>query len=226
MIRELGGHVREGANLLAVLNGVSNAPIRLEHLAVRLTYEDFAAIGSGLGSASFIVLSDQDSAVDAAAEVARFLAVESCGQCTACKGDAVAIAERLGAWHELARYDDENRKAIAAALSTVTDGARCALATQTQTVVGALLEMAPATPVRVRRSLHIGPALDLVDEVLMVDDNERRKRPDWSMASSTTEIVEDGLEAWPAQLASDGTWRFSEEHGHEWVTRRTTSRAR
>ena len=43
--------------------------------------EAMAAVGSGLGSAGFFVIGDDVEPVS----VARFLAIESCGQCTHCK---------------------------------------------------------------------------------------------------------------------------------------------
>ena len=54
------------------------------------------AIGSGLGAAAFIVIDDTtDIAVASRRRVSRFLAVESCGQCTPCKQDGLAITDAL-----------------------------------------------------------------------------------------------------------------------------------
>jgi NADH-quinone oxidoreductase subunit F len=50
-----------------------------------VSYEGLAAIGSGLGSAGFIVYDDTRSMLAVARSVSRFLYVESCGQCRACK---------------------------------------------------------------------------------------------------------------------------------------------
>ena len=47
--------------------------------------------------AGFIVFDDADDLVAVAAGVSRFLAVESCGQCTPCKQDGLEIAEILRA---------------------------------------------------------------------------------------------------------------------------------
>ena len=70
----------------------SSTPARLD---TPLTYEDMEAAGSGLGACGFIVFDDADDMVAVAAGVARFLAVESCGQCTPCKQDGLAIAAIL-----------------------------------------------------------------------------------------------------------------------------------
>ena len=58
-----------------------------------LTYEDMEAAGSGLGAAGFIVFDDATTSSPSPQGVARFLAVESCGQCTPCKQDGLAIAD-------------------------------------------------------------------------------------------------------------------------------------
>ena len=84
LIEEAAGGV-QGDHVIAVLNGASGAPIPVADLDTPLTYEDMKGIGSALGSASFIVLDDTTDVAAVAAGVARFLAVESCGQCTPCK---------------------------------------------------------------------------------------------------------------------------------------------
>ena len=78
-----------------VLNGVSAAPLTPAELDTPLTYEDMAAIGSGLGTASLFVVGDDTDMTAVAAGISRFLAVESCGQCTPCKFDGLAIADSL-----------------------------------------------------------------------------------------------------------------------------------
>jgi NADH:ubiquinone oxidoreductase subunit F (NADH-binding) len=58
-----------------------------------------------------------------AAGAARFLAVESCGQCTPCKTDGLTIADALDRMctGNGDRYDLDT---VTRALSTVADGAR------------------------------------------------------------------------------------------------------
>ena len=97
-----------------------------------------AAIGSGLGSAGFVVLDDHDDLVAAVAGVSRFLAVESCGQCTPCKEDGLVLAERL-ATLAASRATDADLKAIADRVRTVATGARCNLGRQQEAIVGGLL---------------------------------------------------------------------------------------
>src|SRR5262249_31547640 len=87
VIDELGGGARPGREIRAVLPGVSTGFIPASALDTPISYEALAAIGSGLGSGSFCVFDDSDDLVAATAGAIRFLAVESCGQCTPCKQD-------------------------------------------------------------------------------------------------------------------------------------------
>ena len=96
-IETIGGGVDVGRRVTAVLMGVANAVLTGDQLDTPLTYEAMRDAGSGLGSAGFIVLADDDDLLAAAAGVARFLAVESCGQCTPCKQDGLALADALTA---------------------------------------------------------------------------------------------------------------------------------
>lgn len=53
--------------------------------SVPLDFDGLAQWGSLIGSAAVVVLSDQDSVVQAAQNMAQFFASESCGQCTPCR---------------------------------------------------------------------------------------------------------------------------------------------
>ena len=52
---------------------------------VPLDFDTLQEYGSFIGSAAVVVLSDQDSAKDAALNMLRFFEDESCGQCTPCR---------------------------------------------------------------------------------------------------------------------------------------------
>ena len=95
LIELVGGGLIGDTRMRAVLVGVSGAVIGPNELDVAVSYEAMAAIGSGVGSAGFIVVSDEYSAIDVAAGVSRFLAIESCGQCTPCKVDGLRISAGL-----------------------------------------------------------------------------------------------------------------------------------
>jgi NADH-quinone oxidoreductase subunit F len=183
----IGGGPRAGRSIRAVLPGVSNRFIDGSALDTPVSYEALAAIGSGLGSAGFIVFDDADDLVAVAAGVARFLAVESCGQCSPCKLDGLRMAELLDAATrgEAGTNDlDELRSRIA----KVADGARCSLATQQQVVAASLLEAFPAdiaahlernapstTPYLIAELVGIDD-----DGVARVDEHHADKQPDWT----------------------------------------------
>ena len=182
----IGGGGRKRTPIKAVLNGVSAAPLPATLLDTPLTYEDMTAVGSGLGTASLIVVGEGTDMTAVAAGAARFLAVESCGQCTPCKADGLTIADALerlcggtGDQHDL--------DTVSKALTTVADGARCNLASQQQAVVAPIL--AGWDDEVVRRATGaaetVTPVLvagvtGIEDGVARLDEAQRTKQPDWT----------------------------------------------
>lgn len=79
------GGPRPGRRFKAVLPGVSAAVLLPGKFDTPLGFDALREAGSSLGSAGFIVLDDSSSIPRVAQAVARFLYVESCGQCPACK---------------------------------------------------------------------------------------------------------------------------------------------
>jgi NADH-quinone oxidoreductase subunit F len=186
VIDTAAGGVLRGVTVRAVLVGVSSAVVTADQLDTELSYEAMRAIGSGLGSAGFIVVGDNTDVVSVAAGVSRFLAVESCGQCTPCKQDGAEIAQLL-ANATMGEGSADDLTTIKARLETVADGARCSLAAQQQAVVGSLLNGfdkqvtsrfdPDATPVEV----HLVAALvDIGEQGATVDTSFLGKQPDWS----------------------------------------------
>ena len=183
VIDALGGGMLPGHEIAAVLPGVSNPPLGPAALGTPLSYEDMVAAGSGLGSGSFIVIDDNTSLVDVAAGVSQFLSVESCGQCEHCKADGLEIAASLRAL---------DLDPVADLLRTVRRGARCALAGQTERVVGGLLALAgddQGTGV----PYPIVPLVDIVDGRAVDDVSFLEKRPDWTFGGQRSSGV------WPVQ---------------------------
>ena len=186
VIEEISGGTFPGRRITAVLSGVSNTIIRGDQLDAPVSYEGMAAIGSGLGSAGFMVLDDTDDPVAFVAGVSRFLAVESCGQCTACKLGGLALS---GLLEQLCQNQVGPREMalIGERVDTVADGARCYLATQQQVVVRSLLDRfaedveahangaAPAVEPTV-----VAELLDVADGTATVDLHHAEKQPDWT----------------------------------------------
>lgn len=185
-IESVGGGVLDGRRVKAVLVGASSPLVEAEHLDTPLTFEHMRAIGSGLGAGGYLVLDDAADLAAVAAGVARFLAVESCGQCTPCKWDGLSLRDLL-AKVCANEADERDLDEIRGRVATVADGARCSLAYQHQDVIGSVvarhLEELEAhvrgrvPPVEVA---VITPILDLVDGQVLLDDHEAAKQPDWT----------------------------------------------
>jgi NADH:ubiquinone oxidoreductase subunit F (NADH-binding) len=182
----VGGGPREGRRITAVLPGVANALIPEAHLDTPLTYEDMASIGSGLGSGGFTVFDDADDLTSVVAGVSRFLAVESCGQCTPCKQDGLALADLLDGLSRSAATEGDV-DLVRDRLSTVTDSARCSLATQHQVVVTSLLDLFPHEIAGHSQGGTEGvePAvvaelIDIEGDVAVIDEHHAQKQPDWT----------------------------------------------
>jgi NADH:ubiquinone oxidoreductase subunit F (NADH-binding) len=182
----IAGGPRKEREIVAVLGGVSNALLTAEHLDVPLTYEDMAAAGSGLGSCGFLVFDDETDFVAVAHGVSRFLAVESCGQCTPCKDDGRSIAAGLD---RMRRSDAEpdDLDVVLEKLDTIVEGARCFLAQQHQTVIRSIIAAfhgqfrahadgttAPVDP------FPIAEIVDLQGQAVVINERQLRKQPDWT----------------------------------------------
>ena len=186
VIDELGGGLPDGRRISSVLSGVAHPLITPDLLDTRLDFDEMNEAGIGLGAAGFIVFDDETDLVAVAHGVSRFLAVESCGQCTPCKQDGTTIAALLD---RLRRYDAEDLDVmgIADRVRTVADNARCYLAYQHQRVVGSLLDRFPDV---VQHHLDggdtlsdvelIAPIIDFEDDRALLDDRHLQKQPDWT----------------------------------------------
>ena len=183
----VGGGVAPGRHVKAVYSGVANAVVTGDQLDVAVTYEDMAAIGSGMGAGGFVVYDDSTCMVEVAHLFSRFLAVESCGQCPACKLGSGAITESL-AHIEAGTATDNTNDSLVGWLGKVTDGNRCYLAVEEQLVVASTLHafraevdehLATAGCPR-HRGLLLPKLVDLRDGVATYDAKQARKRPDWT----------------------------------------------
>ncbi|MGV0986090.1 MAG: NADH-ubiquinone oxidoreductase-F iron-sulfur binding region domain-containing protein [Limnohabitans sp.] len=86
LVDEHCGGMAEGHTLYAYLPGGASGGILPARLAdVPLDFDTLQPHGCFIGSAAVMVLSESDSAREAALNVMRFFAHESCGQCTPCR---------------------------------------------------------------------------------------------------------------------------------------------
>jgi NADH:ubiquinone oxidoreductase subunit F (NADH-binding) len=181
------GGPRPGRRFKAAFSGVSSGVLTADRFDTPLTYEDFAAVGSGLGAAGFVVYDDTADMTSVVRELSRFLAVESCGQCPPCKQGCAAITEHLTTIVE-GRGEAHDLEVIQARLQSVTDSNRCALGAGEQVVVGSVLRAFPEE-VAARVAGGAGRVADVVvplvkdvapDGTVTYDLRHRRKRPDWT----------------------------------------------
>ena len=187
-IDEVAGGLSRSRVVRAVLCGVSAGPLPPELLDTPLTYEDMAQAGSGLGTASLIVVCEGADMTAVAAGAARFLAVESCGQCTPCKRDGLVLAEALERLCA-GQGQEGDLDTITSALRTIADGARCNLASQQQAVVGRILHRWPDEPAAhavagasggTVEPLLVSEVVELADGEVTLDIRRRTKQPDWT----------------------------------------------
>jgi NADH-quinone oxidoreductase subunit F len=175
------------ARIKAVCSGVANPVLTADHLGTPLSYEGFRAVGSGMGAGGFIVFAEDACMVEAARQISRFLSIESCGQCNACKRGSAEITAGLERIEAGTAGDDELGN-LARWFGRVTDGNRCYLAVQEREVVSSFLR---AFPEEFAEHLERGacprprpfllPKLDdLVDGEVVIDLAHLRKRPDWT----------------------------------------------
>lgn len=87
MIYGLGGGMKPGRKLKAVIPGGSSAPVLTAEEAEKATldYEALAGMGTMLGSGAIIVIDDSQCMVDMLGVLTHFYHHESCGQCTPCR---------------------------------------------------------------------------------------------------------------------------------------------
>jgi formate dehydrogenase beta subunit len=94
LVDEYCGGMLDGHTLYAYLPGGASGGIFPANLAhVPLDFDTLQPYGGFIGSAAVIVLSQHDSARDAALNMMRFFAHESCGQCTPCRAGTVKAAK-------------------------------------------------------------------------------------------------------------------------------------
>jgi NADH-quinone oxidoreductase subunit F len=177
-------------DIKAVYSGVSSAVILPRHLDVPLGFDEFAEAGIGMGSGGFVVYDSSRPIVDVLATLIRFLAVESCGQCNACKLGNLAMDEIL-AKVQRGEAEQTDLEALLRRSHTVTDQNRCYLPVGSQLLVGstveafveefvATVERGEPTPGGVPV-----PLIDHLDEAtgeVTYHPRYHLKQPDWSYA--------------------------------------------
>ncbi|HOZ64564.1 MAG TPA: NAD(P)H-dependent oxidoreductase subunit E [Burkholderiaceae bacterium] len=98
LIDEYCGGMLDGHTLYAYLpGGASGGIFPASHANVPLDFDTLQPHGGFIGSAAVIVLGQHDKARDAALNMMRFFAHESCGQCTPCRVGTAKAAKLMEA---------------------------------------------------------------------------------------------------------------------------------
>ena len=212
-IRVLVSELAGADDILAVYSGTSNSVFTADVLELPMDFDSFAEAGTGLGSGGFMVYDTSRDIVQVCATLARFLAIESCGQCLACKLGTAEMFDRLdrlaaghGSMDDLAEIRERT--------VTVTDQNRCYLPVGAALVVRSTLDVFNDDFERRARgqdgSFHPAAAIDVpkIESIdpdtgeVVLDRNYWRKRSDWSYAPDVAEVPDPSGAETPADVPS------------------------
>jgi len=202
LIYQAAGGPYQNRSVKAVLSGVAAPVITPNRLDTAADFASMELAGSALGSAGFIVFDDTRSMPRLAQAVSRFLYVESCNQCTACKHGLRTASEALdGLFGAPTTKIDDYLRALYGARSA-PQANRCYLPVQGAALIPSLLETFEedfedqlGLPLGSPEPILIAQIRDFDDErrAFTLDDRQARKQPDWSYAEeprpSATRVV-------------------------------------
>ncbi len=188
---EVGGGPPPGRTFKAALPGVSAAPILPERFDIPADFGSLRLVGSGLGSAGFILFDDQTSMPRVAQAVARFLYVESCNQCSACKEGLRTASRALDEIFDPAKATPDDPERALFGAWRAPQGNRCYLPVQGATVIPSLMQRFRAEiDAQVSHPTGAPPAyvlpkladFDEASRTFTVDSMQRLKLPNWTYA--------------------------------------------
>jgi NADH:ubiquinone oxidoreductase subunit F (NADH-binding) len=189
LIHGIGGGPQDGREVKVVFPGASSTIITPEQFDTPMSFEAMGAVGTGLGAGAFVVYDESACIVRAALAFSRFLYVESCAQCPACKHGTRHITELL---ERVDRGDGSQMdiETILARSMTVTDAQRCALPTGESLIAQSAIQVfgdefaehfgsGCSSP----REIQLPKIVDIDEHGGFVyDDQYRFKQPDWTYA--------------------------------------------
>ncbi len=101
MINEVGGGMRGGKKLKAVIPGGSSCPVlKADECDLAMDFDTLAAAKSMLGSGGVVVMDEDTCMVKACLRIMRFYAHESCGWCIPCREGTTWLRKLLTRFHE------------------------------------------------------------------------------------------------------------------------------
>jgi NADH-quinone oxidoreductase subunit F len=139
LVEELAGGTPESRVVKAIFPGASNTVLLPDQLDTAMDFDSMRQVGSGLGAGGFAVFDDSACIVQAAYRYSRFLYVESCGQCPACKfgtGEVTEALQRI----EAGGGSDRDVELILVQARGSTGGQKCALPTGESLLMQSLVQ--------------------------------------------------------------------------------------
>ncbi len=118
LIETVGGGLRDGGTLRAILPALSCAFVSAEHLDTSIDHDTLKELGSSPGCGGVTLITDRDDVLARLHEIARFFMAEQCGQCPPCRMETNQLA------HVLAGVRDGKPGDYAGAITKVTAFAR------------------------------------------------------------------------------------------------------
>lgn len=101
MINEVGGGVRGGRKLKAVVPGGSSCPVlKADECDIAMDFDTLAKAKSMLGSGGVVILDETTCMVKFALRIMKFYAHESCGWCIPCREGTAWLQKTLTRFHD------------------------------------------------------------------------------------------------------------------------------
>jgi NADH-quinone oxidoreductase subunit F len=101
MINEVGGGMRNGKKLKAVIPGGSSCPVlKAEECDLAMDYDTVAKAKSMLGSGGVVIMDEDTCMVRCAVRIMKFYAHESCGWCIPCREGTTWLKKLLVRFHD------------------------------------------------------------------------------------------------------------------------------
>jgi NADH-quinone oxidoreductase subunit F len=179
-------------DIQAIYPGTSNSVITPDVLDLPLDFDSFTEAGTGLGSAGLVVYDMSRDIVQVCATLARFLAIESCGQCLACKLGTADMFERLDRLVSGSGTETDIAE-IRRRTETVTDLNRCYLPVGAALLIRSTLDLfSDAFHAHIGQASDPAVAVDVpkitawddAQRTFVLDVDYRHKRSDWSYADT------------------------------------------
>jgi NADH-quinone oxidoreductase subunit F len=190
LVEGFGGGAPEGRTVKALFPGASNTVIIPEQLDTPMDFDSMRQVGSGLGAGGFAVFDDSACMVRAASLYSRFLWVESCGQCPACKFGTGEVTKALDAI-ETGRGSGQDVELILVRARGSTDGQKCALPTGESLLMQSVVQvfgdefrahLGSPCPLPRDLSFHKIAGWDAAARAFRYDAAYAARQPDWTFS--------------------------------------------